>query len=103
MSKPFHIETEAAAEFEQAAVWYESRRSGLGQELLAAVDDCLDFIAQGPGPGSLAPGVPSALPVRRAPVRRYPYRVVYLETDAANRILAFAHDRMRPGYWRSRM
>src|SRR5439155_23809272 len=43
--------------------------------------------------------VPAELPVRRAPVKRFPYHVVYLETSEAIRILAFAHDSRRPGYW----
>ncbi len=102
MNKPFRVEPEAAAELEQATLWYEGRRPGLGEEFLAAVDDCLDFVARWPVSGSLVPGLPRNLPVRRAPVRRFPYHVVYLETDSAIRVLAFAHDRRRPGYWRSR-
>lgn len=42
---------------------------------------------------------PLDLGARRAPVKRFPYHVVYLETPRAIHILAFAHDRCRPGYW----
>ena len=30
-------------------------------------------------------------------------KVIYLETSAAIRVLAVAHDRRKPGYWRSRL
>jgi hypothetical protein len=29
--------------------------------------------------------------------------VIYLEASEAIRILSFAHDRRRPGFWRSRL
>lgn len=103
MKKPFRIEPDAAEELNEAAQWYERSRSGLGRELLAAVDDSLDFIDQWPGAGPLIPKLPRDLPVRRVPVRSFPYHLVYLETEAAIRILAFAHDHRRPGYWRSRI
>ena len=48
MTRPFRTEPEASAELENAAVWYESRRSGLGVEFLEAVDATLDRIARCP-------------------------------------------------------
>jgi toxin ParE1/3/4 len=99
---PFRIENEAADELEEAAAWYEQRRSGLGDELMEAVDGALAFIAQWPHSGSPVPDVPSYLPIRRVPVRRFPYHVVYLEMPDVIRILAFAHNRRSPGYWHNR-
>ncbi|HJX28084.1 MAG TPA: hypothetical protein VJ885_09235 [Thermoanaerobaculia bacterium] len=32
----------------------------------------------------------------------FPYHLVYLEMEEEIRVLAFAHDRRRPGYWLSR-
>jgi hypothetical protein len=49
------------------------------------------------------PRLPPDLPVRRAPVKRFPYHVIYLETETAIRVLAAAHDKHRPGYWRTRL
>jgi toxin ParE1/3/4 len=99
---PFRIESEAAAELEEAAAWYEKQRIGLGRELLDAVNDALTFIARWPRAGAAVPDVPPDVPVRRVPVRRFPYHVVYLEMADAIRILAFAHDGRSPGYWHSR-
>lgn len=103
MSKPFRVEHEAANELEQGARWYEERRVGLGSEFLDAVNVTRELIARWPHAGALVPGVPSDLQVRRAPVQGFPYHIVYLETPSAMRVLAFAHDRRRPRYWRSRI
>ena len=102
MTHPFRTESEAVAELEEAAAWYEQQRFGLGGEFLEAVDDALSFIARWPHAGTPVPDVPPDLPARRAPIRRFPYQVVYLEMPGEIRILAFAHDRRSPGYWQTR-
>ncbi len=83
-------------------LWYEGQRSGLGVEFLEAVEVALSHIARWPQAGAPVPDLPSELPVRRVPTGRFPYHVVYLDMPDAIRILAIAHDRRRPGYWRSR-
>jgi toxin ParE1/3/4 len=98
----FSTESEAAAELEDAAAWYEEQRPGLGRELLDAVDDALAFIARWPHAGTAVPDVPPEVPFRRVPVRRFPYHVVYVEMSDAIRILAFSHDGRSPGYWHTR-
>ena len=102
MTPPFRTEPEASAELDEAATWYEQRRDGLGIEFLQAVDNTLELISRFPHAGAVVPGVPPDLPVRRVPVRRFPFHVIYLEMPDAIRILAFAHDRRSPGYWQSR-
>ncbi len=102
MTLSFRTEPEASAELGEAAVWYEQRREGLGIEFLQAIDGALEFIARFPQGGAVVPGVPLDLPVRRVPVRRFPFHIIYLEMADAIRVLAFAHDRRSPGYWHSR-
>jgi plasmid stabilization system protein ParE len=82
----------------EAARWYETHHSGLGVEFLDAVDAAVARIAEGPRVGSPVPGV-SDLAIRRRPVRRFPYHVVYVELSDRLQVLAIAHDRRRPGYW----
>jgi plasmid stabilization system protein ParE len=101
VSKPLLTEEEADQELEDAVRWYEERRSGLGAELLAAIDASLLQITGTPGSGSPVPRV--RVPVRRVPVQGFPYHVVYLDTASAIRVLAFAHTRRRPGYWLPRL
>ena len=102
MSRPVFFEPEASHELEAAALWYETQRSGLGLTFLAAVDETVDHLTTWPDAGTLVPGVPAHLKVRQAPVLRFPYRVAYLATSRELRVLAVAHTRRRPGYWRSR-
>ena len=103
MNRAFRPEPEASAELEDAAVWYSTKRPGLGVEFVEAVDAALSQIARWPQIGRVVPRVPSDVPASRFPIERFPYHVVYLEWDGAIRILAFAHDRRRPGYWLSRL
>lgn len=103
MSPSVRFEDEADAEYRAAGRWYEERRAGLGVEFFDAVDAALDQIVRLPRAGARVPRVPVDLPVRRAPVKRFPYHVIYLETKATIRVLAVAHDRRRPGYWKSRL
>jgi toxin ParE1/3/4 len=96
------ISEEATAEMAEAARWYEMHRAGLGIEFLDAVDLAVAHIAEAPQLGSLVPGV-SDQTIRRRPVRRFPYHVVYLELSDRLQVLAIAHDRRRPGYWVGRL
>jgi len=102
VSRRVVLNSEASAEVEEAAFWYESQRSGLGLAFLAAVDRTVEQIAAWPGAGTSVPGVSAELAVRQLPVLRFPYRVVYVVRSQAVWVLAVAHVRRRPGYWRSR-
>lgn len=77
--KPLRTEPEASIELEEAALWYEGKRAGLGLEFLEAINSALDFVTRFTPAGSSVPFVSKDLAVRRAPVRRFPFHVVYLE------------------------
>jgi toxin ParE1/3/4 len=72
VKRPFRTEPEASAELEEAAVWYASRRPGLGVEFLEAVDATLDRIARWPRAARRVPGVIADVPARKAPVKGFP-------------------------------
>ena len=80
MKKPFRAQDEASEELDHAARWYEERRSGLGHRFLASVDATLYQIQRFPRAGAPVPEVPQDLAVRQAPIKGFPYHVVYLET-----------------------
>jgi plasmid stabilization system protein ParE len=103
VSRRVHFEPEADAEYQQAGVWYEGRRDGLGLEFFDEVDATIRRILEFPRVGAAVPRVPPDLPVCRLAVKRFPYHLVYLETAEELRILAVAHDRRRPGYWGTRL
>jgi len=103
VTKPIRIEPEADEELLQAARWYEQRRPGLGLSFLAAIGAAVELIQRHPAGGIPVPGVRDEVPARRLVLRRFPYAVVFLELKAEIRILAFAHHRRRPAYWRDRL
>jgi toxin ParE1/3/4 len=97
------FEEEAEREYRAAALWYEEQRENLGIEFLDAVDLTLSHIVRFPHAGAPVPRVRADLPVRRAPVKGFPYHLVYFETPETIRVLAVAHDRRKPRYWKSRV
>jgi plasmid stabilization system protein ParE len=103
VSKAIRLENEASAELHDAVEWYEERQAGLGQRYLEAIESTFRQLLQYPHAGVRMPLVPPDLNVRRVPVLRFPYSIVYIETNDAIRVLAVVHDRRRPGYWLQRV
>jgi plasmid stabilization system protein ParE len=93
---------EAVGELDDAVLWYQERRDGLGLAFLAALDGAVESIERWPRAGSLVNDVAEELEVRRAQVPRFPYFVAYLVSDERVVVLAVAHERRRPRYWSSR-
>jgi plasmid stabilization system protein ParE len=96
------FDVEAQAELDDAIDWLECQRSGLGRRFLVAVEAALGLISKFPLAGFPVPGVDDPPGVRRAPVKRFPYHVIYLLFRGDVWVLAIAHDRRRPGYWAAR-
>jgi plasmid stabilization system protein ParE len=103
VSKAIRLENEASDELDDAVKWYEERQTGLGHRYLEAIDSTFRQLLQYPHAGVRMPLVPLELNVRRVPVLRFPYSIVYIETTDAIRVLAVVHDRRRPGYWLQRV
>ncbi len=103
MSLPVRFEREADVEYSEAARWYEDRRRGLGLEFLQAVDASIEQVLAFPTSGAAVNGVPVDLQVRRLPVKRFPFHIIYLQSETELRVLAVAHDRRSPGYWQHRV
>lgn len=102
MTLDVRFSEQAAAEIDDAAEWYDARRTGLGDVFVAAVDAAVKQVAEWPDAGALVDGLPPEIDVRRAPVARFPYHLAYLATGTEVRILAVAHHRRRPNYWAER-
>jgi len=90
---------EAQVELAEAVRWYEARVPGLGKELLAAVAKTLSLLARRPELGSDVPAV-RRTDVRRLLVPRFPYQIVYHRRSGDLVIVAVAHLKRRPGYWK---
>jgi plasmid stabilization system protein ParE len=102
LTLPLRIGDEAGAEAEEATRWYELQRAGLGLEFLKAVDAALARIEENPKIGARLFGFED-VNIRHVFVRRFPYKVVYLELADRIEVLAVAHDRRRPAYWLERL
>ena len=95
---PYTLHPEAEAEIDATAAVYEAQRRGLGASLIAAIEGAVSFLRTYPEAGA-----PIGGSYRRVLVRRFPYAVIYrLDPDGAF-IVAVAHVRRRPGYWRRRV
>jgi len=91
----------ARAELTEAAGWYESREALLGQDFLDQVTACFEQIEA--DPTRFAPDESFGdRVVRTCMVDRFPYRVIFEVRSEEVAILAIAHHRRRPGYWRER-
>lgn len=102
MSYPVGFRPEASEELAGAVAWYEAQLPGLGESFLGAVRACLTRISEWPTAAQLVRGLPNSVPVRSAPMRRFPYRIVYAVDGERIRVLAVSHVRREPRYWQGR-
>ena len=95
MAVEFH--SAAEQELDAAAAFYERRREGLGQGLLSEVEDVCALISEYVAIGRTVDQIH-----RSVPLRRFPFVVFYRVIGVRVQVVAVAHKRKRPGYWRSR-
>jgi toxin ParE1/3/4 len=93
----------AAAEAAGAAAWYEAQRAGLGADFRADFKADLDTLQEGVVPGSPWPGRLGERGVKRILLKRFPFSLVYVVSGGGRVVLAVAHHRRRPAYWRGRV
>lgn len=86
----------AAEELDEAVGWYERRRRGLGARLHDSVQQAVHQLAEHPYVGTSRGGV------KQLPVPGFPYLLIYEVSADDVAILALAHTRRQPGYWRRR-
>lgn len=103
MSSSVTLATGVRNEIEEAASWYRERDRRLAARFVTAVDGALRRVAQWPDAGSPIEDVRSSHTIRRVPVGRFPYQLVYAHVDQAVFVLAVAHHHRRPGYWSARV
>jgi len=96
--KPIRFHPEADVEVTEAVEFYEGRSSGLGSAILAELERSLGQIA-------IAPEAYQKIGrrTRRKPLWRFPYNLIYAVYPDRIRVVAFAHQKRRPFYWRRRM
>lgn len=103
MNKPVRIARQAREEVLEGARRYGERRPELRADFLAAVDDALERVVRYAPHLGTPPGIDPTLGVKRVFMKQFPYSVYFIELSTRFRILAFAHARQRPFYWRDRI
>jgi plasmid stabilization system protein ParE len=94
---PYTFHPDADAELEEASLFYESRMAGLGKSFAAEVERTISLVCEFPEAGT-----PAGSNRRRVVIARFPYSVFYRQDPDFIVIVAVAHQRRRPGYWRRR-
>ena len=89
---------DADAEMVEAAQYYEDRAFGLGASFLDAVQEAIDKVSSDPEAYQLV-----GKEIRQKLLRRFPYSILYAVDNDRIRIVAIAHHKRRPGYWKSRL
>jgi plasmid stabilization system protein ParE len=88
----------AIEEARAARRWYGRRSAALANQFVAELDEAVRQIAAAPGQWP-----PHLHGTRVYRLRRFPYLVIYRETAISVQVVAVAHGRRRPGYWRRRL
>jgi toxin ParE1/3/4 len=97
------LHPEADAELRAAAVWYDERRPGLGDDFMTEVSAVLTRIGEAPASFPVWPAAPAAPDrIHRAVVSRFPYVVAFEVHPDHALVLAIAHGKRRPLYWLQR-
>jgi toxin ParE1/3/4 len=97
-SKPFRFHPEAGEDFPESIRWYRARDIPISTEFRAEVATSIRTIAD----------VPLRWPIylygaRRFILQRFPFSVVYLDDPDLVTIIAIAHSKRKPGYWKERV
>ncbi len=96
--KPVHVHPEAEAEADGAFEWYWLRSESAALGFDAELREAFSFLRRSPGMCA-----PYLRETRRVMFHRFPYFVVFRELPRKIQIIAVAHTKRRPGYWRGRI
>ena len=92
------VHPEAVVEARAAAQWYRERSKLAADAFLVELDRAVERIAENPQMYS-----PYVRDTRRYLLQRFPFYLVYRELSEKLEILAIAHGRRKPGYWKKRI
>jgi len=96
--KQLIIDAEAENELSESVAFYERRLLGLGLEFERAAREAVESIQLNP----------QRYPFRkdgtlRLVMERFPFVIHYIDLPDTIWVLAFAHAKRKPGYWRRRL
>src|SRR5258708_2952523 len=95
---PVRIHPAALDEAEAGTDWYRARSLRAAEMFLDELDHAIEQIGHHPQQFPV-----NEFGTRRILFRRFPYILVFKERGADVEIIAVAHGRRRPAYWRDRL
>jgi toxin ParE1/3/4 len=98
MSRQVEYHPEAKSEMRKAASWYDDKVDGLGLDFLFEVKNTESYIVQNP---ELCPLYEAG--TKRYIMQRFPFAAIYLTSKEKIQIIAVAHCKRKPGYWKNRL
>jgi toxin ParE1/3/4 len=98
MSRTLIVRSEAEQEALEAASWYEQRNPRSAAEFIAAFRTVLTQLVENPLQYQVVED-----DMRRAPVGKYLYGLLYVATEHEVIILSCLHGRRDPALWRERL
>ena len=89
---------EASRELEDAFEWYLDRSPRAAEAFLRETNRAIGILAAAPG---VWPRFEAG--TRRYVLSRFPYDIIYRETDAGIEVIAISHHKRRPRHWHRRL
>lgn len=103
MTSPWREHEEALEEYRAAARWYEKQRFGWGGIFMDAVDAAIETILDPAITWGYYRGQERTPPIYSRSVAGFPFDIIYVVIDDEVFVIAYAHERRRPGYWDHRL
>jgi plasmid stabilization system protein ParE len=88
---------DARCDFDESFDWYAKRSPEVATRFANAIDSALTAVA-----GDPERFVAVDEQHRECPIRRFPFRIVYRVAEGRVLVVAVAHAKRRPGYWKDR-
>jgi toxin ParE1/3/4 len=101
-ARGYRFHPAATEELDAAGEWYDAQLPGLSLELFDSVEEAIELILQQPAAWQ-RDSVVTNREIRRFVMRRFPFSIVFYVVDDIVRIVAIAHAKRKPGYWRMRI
>lgn len=97
-SKPYRVHPLAWEDIDVADQWYFERSPEASDALIAEISEAIESICK----------YPQRWPkyrhgTHRLLLRRFPFSIVYLEDADFVDVIAVAHHKRKPGYWKKRV
>ncbi|MGZ4969034.1 MAG: type II toxin-antitoxin system RelE/ParE family toxin [Methylobacter sp.] len=89
---------EVSSEIKASYVWYQNQAGGLGDDFLNELESAYQAIIEFP---QTWPFFDSGF--RRFLLSKFPFSVIYRETDQSIYVVAVMHNSRKPDYWSSRI